>query len=160
VISRPDLLVRSPRVSLTTFGAGLSAGMLAGLPCGGAACTGHAVVGFAIVGGWFVLMAWGGIARLVKREPNEWFWRLLAVLQVLLGVQLVAGVTLLALGHRADAWLHYFYGIVFPVIVLVIAHVFARGLEDESDTWKVFAWAAFFIFGLTLRALTTGLGLP
>ena len=135
-------------------------GVVAALPCHTTVCEVHAAIGFAIVGGWAVLFSWGLGSFIVKREPNEWFWRLLAILQVLLGVQLVAGVTLLALGHRADAWLHYFYGIVFPVIVLVIAHVFARGLEDESDTWKVFAWAAFFIFGLTLRALTTGLGLP
>ena len=85
---------------------------------------------------------------------------MLAVLQVLLILQLVAGVTLLALGHRADSLLHYGYGALFPAIVLVIAHVFARDMEAESDTWKVFAVASFFIFGLTLRALTTGLGLP
>jgi hypothetical protein len=42
----------------------------------------------------------------------------------------------------------------------VAAHVIARGLEDEVDAWKVFAVASFFVFGLTLRALTTGLGLP
>ena len=74
-------------------------------------------------------------------------------------MQLVAGLVLLALGHR-QVILHYGYGIVFPAIVLVIAHVFARGLDVESDTWKVFAVASFFVFGLTLRALTTGLGLP
>ena len=45
-------------------------------------------------------------------------------------------------------------------IVLVVAHVFGRGMENEEDTWKVFAVASFVIFGLTLRALTTGLGLP
>jgi hypothetical protein len=49
---------------------------------------------------------------------------------------------------------------VLPAIVLVGAHVIARGLEDEADSWKVFAVASFFLFGLTLRALTTGLGLP
>jgi len=32
-------------------------------------------------------------------------------------------------------------------------------MDDEKDTWKVFAVAAFFLFGLTLRALTTGLGM-
>ena len=43
---------------------------------------------------------------------------------------------------------------------LTLAHVAARGLEDPSDAWKVFAVASFFAFGLTLRALSTGLGLP
>ena len=34
-----------------------------------------------------------------------------------------------------------------------------RNLDDERDSWKVFGIAAFFVFGLTLRALYTGLGL-
>jgi hypothetical protein len=134
--------------------------MLAALPCGSGICTVHAAIGFAIVGGWFVLFAWGVYSFVRKREPNLWYWRLLAVLQVLLAVQLVAGLILLAVGDRADSILHYLYGVVFPVIVLVVAHVIARGLDEEEETWKIFAIAAFFVFGLTLRALTTGLGLP
>src|SRR5437867_9680694 len=106
--------------------------MLASLPCRTTVCLVHASVGFLIVGGWFVLFGWGIVGFASKREPNRWFWRLLAVQQVLLIVQLMAGLTLLALGLRADAWLHYFYGIVFPAIVLVIAHVIARGLDDEE----------------------------
>ena len=42
------------------------------------------------------------------------------------------------------AFLHPFYGAIFPATVLVIAHVLARGLDDEKDRWKVFAMAAFF----------------
>jgi hypothetical protein len=134
--------------------------MLAALPCQSTSCKAHAVIGFLIVGGWLAFFLWGLIAFIVKREPNPWFWRLLAVLQVLLVVQLAAGLVLLAVGNRADSFLHYLYGVVFPAIVLVVAHVIARGMDDEEDTWKVFAVASFFIFGLTLRALTTGLGLP
>jgi hypothetical protein len=134
--------------------------MLGALPCLTWSCEVHAFIGFGLVGGWFLLLAWGVGAIVIRREPNRWFWRLLAVLQVLLILQLLAGIVLLALGRRADSLLHYGYGVVFPAIVLVIAHVFARGLAEEQDTWKVFAVAAFFVFGLTLRALTTGLGLP
>jgi hypothetical protein len=134
--------------------------MVAALPCQSAPCKAHAAIGFAIVGGWGAMFLWGVIAFLVKREPNKWFWRLLAALQALLLAQLAAGLLLLALGNRADGLLHYLYGVVFPAIVLVVAHVVARGLENEEDTWKAFAVASFFVFGLTLRALTTGLGLP
>jgi hypothetical protein len=134
--------------------------MLAALPCQSAPCKAHAAIGFVIVAGWFAMFLWGLLAFIFKREPNPWFWKLLAVLQVLLVVQLVAGLVLLALGNRADSFLHYLYGVVFPAIVLVVAHVVGRSMEDEEDAWKVFAVAAFFIFGLTLRALTTGLGLP
>jgi len=134
--------------------------MLLVLPCQTFICELHAVIGFAIVSGWFVLFAWGAGAFVVKREPNPWFWRLLALLQVLLIMQLVAGGILLLSGHRADSFLHYLYGALFPGVVLVVGHVMARGMADEADTWKVFAIASFFIFGLTLRARTTGLGLP
>jgi hypothetical protein len=133
--------------------------MLAALSCRSTVCLTHASIGWAIVGGWAVAFFWGLGAFIVKREPNPWFWRLLGILQGVLILQLVIGLILLAAGHRQSI-LHYAYGAVFPAIVLTIAHVFARGLDEEKDTWKVFAIASFFVFGLTLRALTTGLGLP
>lgn len=116
-------------------------------------------MGFAIVGGFFLLLLWGGGAWLLRRGPGGWFWHLLALLQVALILQLLAGVALLAMG-RSRGLLHYAYGAVFPGLVLVAAHVVARGLEDESDAFKVFAVASLFVFGLTLRALATGLGMP
>jgi hypothetical protein len=119
----------------------------------------HKYIGFVIVSAFGVMFLWGLVAFIIKREPNQWWWRLLAALQVILIAQLGAGLTLLALG-RTRPLLHYAYGAVFPAVVLVGAHVIARGLDDEADAWKVFAVASFFLFGLTLRALTTGLGLP
>jgi hypothetical protein len=118
----------------------------------------HKYIGWVIVSAFGVMFLWGLVSFIVKREPNQWWWRLLAVLQVILILQLAAGLTLLALGHERGL-LHYGYGALFPAIVLVGAHVIARGLDDEEDAWKVFAVASFFLFGLTLRALTTGLGL-
>jgi hypothetical protein len=118
----------------------------------------HRYIGWVIVSAFGVMFLWGLVSFIVKREPNQWWWRLLAVLQVILILQLAAGLTLLALGHQRGL-LHYGYGALFPAIVLVGAHVIARGLDDEEDAWKVFAVASFFLFGLTLRALTTGLGL-
>jgi hypothetical protein len=120
----------------------------------------HKLVGYVIVGGWGLFFLWGLVFFLIKREPNQWYWRLLAALQAVLILQLAVGLTLLGLGHRLPSALHFFYGSVFPAVVLVVAHVVARGLEEEADAWKVFAVAGFFLFGLTLRALTTGLGLP
>jgi len=120
----------------------------------------HKYIGFVIVGGWFVLFLWGTVAWVARRDPTAWFWRLLAVLQVLLGVQLIAGIVLLATGHALPSLLHLGYGIVFPVVALVVAHSLARSLEDEFDAHKIFTLIAFVVFGLTLRALSTGLGLP
>ncbi len=131
---------------------------LAVLSCDNAVCRVHEVIGFAVVGGWGVLFLAGVVWFLRRREPGRWFWNLLAALQVVLLLQMVAGLILLILGHRREL-LHYLYGSLFPVIVLVIAHVLARGMDVEEDRWKVFAVAAFFVFGLTLSALATGLGI-
>ena len=53
--------------------------------------------------------------------------------------------------------LHYAYGI-FPIVALAVAHVFARRPDFRERPWIPFAWVAFICFGLTLRALMTGLG--
>jgi len=133
--------------------------MLAALPCKSSVCLAHLGIGSAVVAGWLVMFLFGLAAWVLRREPNRLFWRLLAALQALLGLQLIAGLILLGMGRRAGL-LHYLYGVVFPAIVLVVAHVLGRGMANEEDTWKIFAVASFVIFGLTLRALTTGLGLP
>jgi hypothetical protein len=118
----------------------------------------HEVIGYAIVGAFAVLMLWGFGAWIVKREPGRWYWTLLAVVQVTIGIQVIAGLILLAIyGIHARPVLHYLYGSLFPIVVLVIGHVMARDME--RDQWKVFAVAAFICFGLTLRALFTGLGI-
>jgi hypothetical protein len=116
----------------------------------------HETVGFLIVVGWFALTAWGAVAWLRKREPGPWFWRILGVLQGILVLQLLLGLILWTT-NPLPQFLHPFYGALFPLIVLVVAHVLARGMDDERERWKVFAVAAFFVFGLTLRALMTGL---
>jgi hypothetical protein len=133
--------------------------MLAALPCKSSVCLAHLGIGSAVVAGWLVMFLFGLAAWVLRREPNRLFWRLLAALQALLGLQLIAGLILLGMGRRAGL-LHYLYGVVFPAIVLVVAHVLGRGMANEEDIWKIFAVASFVIFGLTLRALTTGLGLP
>jgi hypothetical protein len=120
----------------------------------------HEAIGYAIVGLAAILPLWGLVALITKREPNRWFWHILAGLQVVLVLQLIAGIILLAMGRRLPSLLHFLYGAVFPAVVLAVGHVIGRGLDNEEDTWKAFAIAGFFLFGLTLRALTTGLGLP
>ncbi len=117
----------------------------------------HRIEGFAIVVGWLVLFAWGVVLWVARRDAGRGYWGLLTLLQVLLGVQLVAGLVLLATGGRRPL-LHYLYGAVLPAIVLVVAHVFTRGLE-KPPYHVFFTVAAFVVFGLTARALMTGLGL-
>ena len=115
----------------------------------------HKFIGFFIVGVFTVLWIWGFVARARKKDPGVWWWGLLAVIQVLIGIQVLVGLILLITGYRAPQLLHYAYG-VFPAIALIIAHVYAR--REKLYPWVPFAWAAFFSMGLTLRALMTGLG--
>ena len=119
----------------------------------------HLLLGWAVVVGFGLLWLWATVAWIRKRrEVHRAFWTILGVLQATLILQMAAGVVLLLLGERRSL-LHYLYGSVFPVFVLVGGHVVARDLQDERAPYQVFGFATFIVFGLTLRALTTGLGL-
>jgi hypothetical protein len=117
----------------------------------------HELEGFVIVAGWGVLFLFGVGLFLTKHDANRVYWALLTVLQVLLVVQLLAGLVLLAGGGRPPI-LHYLYGAVFPALVIGVCHVFTRGLE-KPPYHVFFTIGAFFVFGLTARALMTGLGI-
>ncbi len=121
----------------------------------------HRIIAYAIPTGFALLTVWAIFSLVRNKAPGDRFWSLLAILQVVLGVQVVVGGILYLLGQRATArdpeWLHYAYGGLFPVVVLVVAHRFSR--RHESIAWIVFGFAALVIFGLTFRALQTGLGI-
>ncbi len=117
----------------------------------------HELEGFVIVVGWGVLFLFGVVLFITRRDANRVYWALLTVLQVLLGVQLLAGLVLLVQGGRPPI-LHYLYGAVFPALVIGVCHLFTRGLE-KPPYHLFFTIGAFFVFGLTARALMTGLGM-
>ena len=121
----------------------------------------HAVVGWSIVVAFAVVWLWGMGASILKRRPGPWFWRLVAFVQAALLLQLLAGTILLLGGGRASL-LHYVYGILWPAVLLVLAHAASRDtfarmpMRFAHRPWVPFAIASFFCFGLTLRALMTG----
>ena len=132
----------------------------------------HEVIGFAVVGIFAVGWIWGLGARISRRGPGERYWTWLAVAQVTAGLQAILGIGLFLTGHRVVAGtplqnsLHYVYGLL-PLLLFVFAHIVARagnaslvGFDERTriESWVPFAWAAFICFGLTLRALMTGLG--
>lgn len=131
----------------------------------------HRVVGFSVVALFAAGWIWGLAAKLLRRGPGDPFWAWLTVAQVVAGLQAVLGTVLLLLGRRVEAdgalggLLHYVYGYL-PLMLFVFAHVIARagdaraiGIDRSVQPWVPFAWASFVSFGLTLRALMTGLGM-
>jgi hypothetical protein len=131
----------------------------------------HRVVGFAVVAIFALGWIWGLGARILRRDPGDAFWVWLSVAQVVAGLQSVLGTILLLVGRRVDAegalggLLHYVYGYL-PLLLFVVGHVVARagsaraiGIDRPVRPWVPFAWVSFISFGLTLRALMTGLGL-
>lgn len=122
----------------------------------------HRYIGFSIPTGFVVLMLWSIYTLIRNRPPHDWFWSLLGILQVVIAIQVVVGAILFAVGLRPPQqdlrWLHYFYGGLFPAIVLIAAHSVAQRERFREIPWIVFGFAAFINFGLTSRALMTGLG--
>jgi hypothetical protein len=114
----------------------------------------HLIMGWSIIVGFASLWLWGLGAWIVRRGTGRYFWWILAYLQAALLIQGLVGVILLVAGGQVPV-LHYVYGVVFPVLVLLTAHVLARDAFAHRP-WAPFALAAFFSFGLTLRALMTG----
>jgi hypothetical protein len=125
----------------------------------------HKYVGFVVVTIFAVGWVWGLGAWISRRkDPGPKFWVWLSVAQVMAGLQAFIGIVLLLLGRRPTVWLHYVYGFG-PLLVLVAAHWLAREGQRQNEganplpAWAWFAGAAFICFGLTLRALMTGLGI-
>jgi hypothetical protein len=125
----------------------------------------HKYVAFVVVSIFAVGWVWGLVAWISPRkDPGPKFWVWLSVAQVVAGLQAVIGVILLLLGYRPTVWLHYVYGFG-PLVILAFAHGQARAGQREKPganpipAWAWFAGAAFICFGLTLRALMTGLGI-
>lgn len=73
-------------------------------------------------------------------------------------LQIVLGGVLFLSGRRISgelAFLHYFYGSLFPFIAIVGGRIAA--LRRERHDYVGLAWGAFFALGLTARAMLTGL---
>ena len=117
--------------------------------------TAHLFLGWAVVVSFLVLAVYGLVARLSKREKvGRPFWGLLLYLENALVLQLIVGIVLLVMGGRRH-WLHYVYGAAFPAIVVVTGRLLS--MRRETRDYVPIAWAAFVAFGLTTRALMTGL---
>lgn len=118
----------------------------------------HRILGFLVVAVFAVGWLFGLVLWIARREAGDWFWRWLVAAQVVAIVQAVVGITLLAIGRRVSDGLHIVYGLG-PIVIFAIGHLLAREEAFRTKPWAPFALASFISFGLTLRALMTGLGI-
>jgi hypothetical protein len=118
----------------------------------------HRYVGYLVVGTFSIGWLFGIVLWLSRRRAGDWFWRWLVAAQVLAAAQALVGIVLLLMGRRATDWLHLVYGFG-PIAILAVGHLLAREEPFRSRPWIPFALASFICFGLSLRALMTGLGL-
>lgn len=117
------------------------------------------VIGGGIVGSWLIVMLLALVLRAVSGDKDvPWFWRVVSIAQLLLGVQLLFGVVLLLMGRvpaPGDAFttgFHFLYGAVFPVVVLFFGHKYAR--DGRFHPLTAFAVVGLVNFGLTARGLS------
>jgi len=123
----------------------------------------HRYLGSIIVLLFVVIFAWAMALWAMRRETTPTLLRgAQHWTENLLLVQTLTGVVLLTLGRRvegpSDAWLHYLYGSLFPLIAMVGGRLAA--LRRERRAYLGLAWGSFFAFGLTLRAVQTACGAP
>lgn len=122
----------------------------------------HRYIGEAIVAALAIIFLWGLVLRIMRRaEAPRALWAVQHYTENVLVLQVVLGLILLVAGRRVVGgpliWLHYLYGSLFPLIAIVGGRIAA--LRREEREYVGLTWGAFFAFGLTLRALMTGLGI-
>ncbi|MBW3560930.1 MAG: hypothetical protein KY437_00365 [Actinobacteria bacterium] len=121
----------------------------------------HRYIGLSIVVALLYLALYGLIARIARREEvGRPFWGVLYYTETVLVVQIVVGVVLLLMGRRVGGsgfHLHYLYGSVFPFVVLLGGRLYS--MRREHHDYVPIALGGFIAFGLTSRALMTGLGI-
>ena len=74
--------------------------------------------------------------------------------EVLVAVQVVAGLALLTYGARPPESTHYLYGIT-GTLVLPFAWSYMKD-RDQRQALLIYALICLFIFGLAIRGMTTG----
>jgi hypothetical protein len=135
----------------------------------------HLVAGVLVVALNLIAGVWGGVAWLA-RTPSLGFWYALRAAQVAVVVQVMLGLLLVFLNHRASE-LHYVYG-ALPLLVSLLAEGARAGAAQQElgetefrslpeqrqraialaivrREMGIMSVSALVIFGLALRAAGT-----
>lgn len=120
------------------------------------------LLGYAVLASWPIIGVWSLALRFMDHEETPTFWRAVSVAQVLLVIQLVAGVVLLLLGRMPGPeggmrtlLFHLSYGVLSPLVVLVVAHAWAH--RGRFNAHSIFAVVGLVNFGLAFRAWQVGI---
>jgi hypothetical protein len=137
----------------------------------------HLAVGIAVLASNLVAGVWGGVAWM-RSVPTVGFWYALRTAQAAVVLQVAIGAILLLSGREADSGLHYLYG-VLPLLISLLAEGARAGAAERElvgvdfeslpqdrqhgiamaivrRETGIMAVSALVIFGLALRAATTG----
>lgn len=119
----------------------------------------HRWLAYAVMALLAAILVTGIVLRVMGREESPPALRALQHwTENTLILQIVLGGVLFLSGRRVLgelAFLHYFYGSLFPFIAIVGGRIAA--LRRDRHDYVGLAWGAFFALGLISRALLTGL---
>lgn len=92
----------------------------------------HEVLGIAVLATSAATAVWGAVAW-SRGVPSSIFWYLLRVAQVVVVIEVVAGVVLSAGGSKPPDTLHYVYGVAPLVVSLVTEAMRAGSAQAETQ---------------------------
>jgi hypothetical protein len=97
---------------------------------------------------------WGLIAYARGQSITGSYAGSLVIGEILVTVQVLAGILLLGTGARPPSATHYLYGIT-AILVLPFAWSYLRS-RNQRQALLIYALIALFIFGLAVRGMVTG----
>lgn len=97
---------------------------------------------------------WGIVSYVRGQSVSGSFAGSLVIGEILVIVQVAAGLGLFGMGARPPEATHYLYGIT-AVLVLPFAWSFFRE-RNQRQALLIYSLLALFIFGLAIRGMTTG----
>ena len=101
-----------------------------------------------------VLGLWGLFAYVRGQAISGSYAGALVIGEILVAVQVVAGLALLTSGARPPSPTHYLYGIT-GILVLPFAWSYMKD-RDQRQALLIYALISLFIFGLAVRGMMTG----
>jgi hypothetical protein len=94
--------------------------------------------------------------QLIRRQPlGGNFWGAVMIGEGLVIVQAILGIVLLIKGGQPGRGIHFLYG-ALSVLAWPAAYAYSQG-QNENRATLVWTLVGAFLFGLSMRAVATGL---